>query len=823
MGNNNIDVLEQVIKDKFEGFYLSEKEMDSLRTVLLFHAYNQSKFPGTHMNLLLISEDEDRSNDFIERLVSALGILIDNNNLGIKIPESELIKNPSLIQKHSGSKQVFVIDKCISEVPANWNVLMKAYEYNPKDFKIICANKDVEEIRFKAYEHIYYRVFNKRIYLRNYSAEDAREAILKLLNDNKYISAISDDFKVAIKDYINTVYPKADLKKDAFVKDLFNRIVSIASEEYVDESGITLIAKHVPFYKKSVNENEIETKTESFDVVKPRNVISTNDDVTNVLLLSLSTAEGLRPSKYSYNGKFFDGNYQLDPVPRILSDKLASENQTLDKIVILYTDQTVEPTIPSDTGKVSPMDYFTENTVEWMRKYEVEDKESLYAKLYRKVRIDSENIKVGLREAIDYLRGIRNLNLYIDMHGGPREDAVKILALVSLLRTEGIVPKSYFSIPYNQNEKIHPVEEKDEFEIFDFVSGMNEFLNYGRITTLERYIGKEAPDFFKSICTISRGIQFCHVPEFESGLSSLSKELSNMKTETFDKIGYLSLFVENIKKDYGILLDENHSVMDEVRWCNKKGFYQQAVTLIEARMPDEIVKSLLIIPDDLNALSAEAKGHFNENVWIVNRLDRSLFGTGQGDKEQFQKDKEEYQLKIINWIANKDYGWDYREGVYQKKCNYVKFYNSWNESEGEELLSRSYNKFDLEPKEGPKGKYYCFVEPLSFGNGVRKDNGIRFLKIHSSFKTLRHFLNHAGEEELSLATELIPVAIEEYLDFFEKTVSSTNSVSNNSSHYKEKVSRDKQKQKNTYVENESSEILSSSPFADFFNSQGDKN
>ena len=42
----------------------------------------------------------------------------------------------------------------------------------------------------------------------------------------------------------------------------------------------------------------------------------------------------------------------------------------------------------------------------------------------------------------------------------------------------------------------------------------------------------------------------------------------------------LKLFIGNIQSDYGKLLENNHLVIDEIEWCLKKGYLQQAMTLI---------------------------------------------------------------------------------------------------------------------------------------------------------------------------------------------------------------------------------------------------
>lgn len=64
-----------------------------------------------------------------------------------------------------------------------------------------------------------------------------------------------------------------------------------------------------------------------------------------MLLLSLSTfSRSIRTSRFDYHWRGCEGTvigrYQLDPVVKMLATVLATKNQTLDKIVMLCTDDT---------------------------------------------------------------------------------------------------------------------------------------------------------------------------------------------------------------------------------------------------------------------------------------------------------------------------------------------------------------------------------------------------------------------------------------------------------------------------------------------------
>ena len=124
-------------------------------------------------------------------------------------------------------------------------------------------------------------------------------------------------------------------------------------------------------------------------------------------------------------------------------------------------------------------------------------------------------------------------------------------------------------------------------KIFDFVSGINEFITCGRADTLTEYYKEKSKHHFQNdivskITTVANGIQWCCVPEFERGLTSLQEYFQQHADKNADP--YLSIYIDDIKRDYQNLVLSKYSVVDEINWCIKKKFYQQALTLIESRI-----------------------------------------------------------------------------------------------------------------------------------------------------------------------------------------------------------------------------------------------
>lgn len=144
---------------------------------------------------------------------------------------------------------------------------------------------------------------------------------------------------------------------------------------------------------------------------------------------------------------------------------------------------------------------------------------------------------------------------------------------------------------------------KDIFSIMNFVSGIHECSNYGQVKSLNLTVDKKNRPAEKKILqfmqTIAEGIQLCDVVKFENGLRDLSDALSKLKKAPRDikNTGYLTLFQELIRDSYGTkLLDNKHrSTIDEIKWCLEKGFIQQALTLLESKMPTKMIQHKFLV------------------------------------------------------------------------------------------------------------------------------------------------------------------------------------------------------------------------------------
>lgn len=305
----------------------------------------------------------------------------------------------------------------------------------------------------------------------------------------------------------------------------------------------------------------------------------------NLLLMSLSTfnfkgerAWKLR-AKNEPNTDFGDYIYQMEPLLIYLGKKLAEAGEKLDCVVALATKETNDKQmLPNGKGEFSPRTFL----------------ESQYPDIeFIFIEIDKNSVSKGIVDGFKKTNEmIGEYNIWVDTHGSLREISAIMQGILSLLETvKNVSPKRVFSCETNNSDQTCTIIPADEgYEINNFVSGMNEFLYSGKADQLLGYFeNKKDKEVAELIRDISESILLCDMDRFDDSCDRLSDWLKTRK----DDGGYLDLFAETIRNDYGILLNKEKGIVSKIDWCLKKDYIQQALTIIESKMPDRIFDKIL--------------------------------------------------------------------------------------------------------------------------------------------------------------------------------------------------------------------------------------
>ena len=345
-------------------------------------------------------------------------------------------------------------------------------------------------------------------------------------------------------------------------------------------------------------------------------------DNINVLFLNMSTlpSRGVSQCYFKVDSSLADEMHmkpeevtpylgQLEPVPVLLMKALQKRGETLDRLIVLNTQETMEYKVSisrefGEYGTCSAYEFFVQRMMEESRKHQSEnpltrqDFVSCVFKPGQEQNTEREYAK-AIYEAVEELRQIKRacgdkgkMTLWMDIHGGPRNLAYIDYAIINLLREEGIYPKTCFTITWE--DKLYQVRKDDiSAEVLDYTIAMNEFMSYGRGDGLERYVeqyhGDDMPTrrLMKVVRMLSDAIRICDVVEFDKGLDMLQAELNSRHQYA----GLMNSFKDSIRQDFGrIFQNDEQRLVEEIRWCEKKGFLQQALALIESQMPEYFCK-----------------------------------------------------------------------------------------------------------------------------------------------------------------------------------------------------------------------------------------
>lgn len=458
-------------------------------------------------------------------------------------------------------------------------------------------------------------------------------------------------------------------------------------------------------------------------------------EVTDVLTKStMSTENGMGVNlKQEYY-------YQLEPVPLMLYEKLGKKK--IDVVIEIGTQKTDEPRNIYLEGReaktISPREFFEEQ----LRDKVVE---------FRSFIIDNKQGDVMPRKIIDIVRSLQEMkekedyNLWIDNHGGLRNSQMVLQCILSLLKKDGIQPQETYMLEYSNGAGTVKVA-KQANSINEFVSGVNEFLNFGRTQSIHKYfeMNEENSELPKKIQNIADAIQLCDVGSFEQALDDMQEWITTNQQSY--KNTYQELFVEYLQSDYGdLLIKDNRTILKEIAWCMEKDFVQQALTLIESKMPGDIIKKGYLTYNS----QAEVTLADNTKKTLQKLIDQSK----RLNKKAWEQ-QDNYMLQqfcYTNIVPFDEHG-SKKTYIYQD----LKHLNQINvDTTKQSPVQIEYQKdhsVDIE---------------LDFPKNDEEKVAVlyKFLALHMSLKNQRNLINHAnGTDNRRVSAQVLKAAIQKYME-----------------------------------------------------------
>ena len=357
---------------------------------------------------------------------------------------------------------------------------------------------------------------------------------------------------------------------------------------------------------------------------------------------------------------------------------------------------------------------------------------------------------------------------WVDTHGGFRDMAMVLSSLLSLLRLDDIEAERVFGVQFQPGKKKHKiVEQKQVMEINRFVAGMEEFAAYGSTDILTEYYeqvhGRTVEDetwqvgkWLNAMNMIADGSRFSDPVMYEKGIKELKKvsDLYENDRDENRKINledpYFSAFINYIRKEYKLLLQEDPSPVKLIKHCYQHKLYQQALTFLESKMPDYLAN---IKKDESKMIlfSASSKE-------IGKQIKRENYkGMGSRNFYVFNKYREMLQVRFEEG----------EQGGYYETIN--KIIEKFDQLD---QLSVYLDTYANQPKDEETKAFYkkCTEVNSAFPEKANRENRLikNLLLLHKGLCGCRNLYNHASEDKNRPNTEKVKLALGTYLAYVEE-------------------------------------------------------
>ena len=367
--------------------------------------------------------------------------------------------------------------------------------------------------------------------------------------------------------------------------------------------------------------------------------------ITNI---SLTRFSNIRKSQYELDDKEgselqTDGFVTSEAPIKLLIKKLRKSQGKLDKIIFIESDKVREKIdIPAEKEKMSGDQ---KQFVNYMS-----DEKEVTLVSYLKKRINDtakgcglanpEIIEVNItdepddKDLVQCIMDVQNelikqsdnreINVYIDANGGIRYVMVMLTSIMNVLESQynNIKLQSVYSTIFDDSKTKKVRDTKSTYISAQLVAAVNEFTNYGRISSLENYFDmrhsmdnskdtwlmwNDIDKCIEKLSEISEALQLCRSSVIlelfygksdssEFGINAiLNKFKEEYKNSDFADAKIFSYVIDIIKKQYAYLyenIDENdnkdaiNNLPRVIKWCVDKDYIQQAITIYIEKMPE---------------------------------------------------------------------------------------------------------------------------------------------------------------------------------------------------------------------------------------------
>ena len=270
---------------------------------------------------------------------------------------------------------------------------------------------------------------------------------------------------------------------------------------------------------------------------------------------------------------------------------------------ITYKDKNKEiSSYLEDNRQITHFEFFKKRMKNFLDAENCITDETIY--FYDENNSGEENLKsvAKVAELIKKYSAGKKIILHADLTGGMRHINMMMLDIIRLLEYSDIeIGRLLYS-----NFTTRRVEEvKNIYDLFQLISGVEEFINFGSVNALKKYydtaaefeISDQLKNLLEAMKNFADAINLCRYGKFTDAIKQLHDAINDFDTNSKDVQDILmARLIEKIREKYSKLIaTRGEDDLKILSWCIENGYLQQTLTLYTERVPEYIYKNFVVL------------------------------------------------------------------------------------------------------------------------------------------------------------------------------------------------------------------------------------
>lgn len=214
--------------------------------------------------------------------------------------------------------------------------------------------------------------------------------------------------------------------------------------------------------------------------------------------------------------------------------------------------------------------------------------------------------------------------LSIDLSGGMRDTAMLLVTAARCMRDlRGVQTRRVIYAELRGEEPVAH-DRTQLYDLFDFVTAMDEFFSTGTAQKLKSYLwseGEKDPVLHTLLTRINQfsdDLALCRVRKLNDDLNQIAQALKETpkKSQNLTDL-FFRLLKDRFSTEFAELLSSGEKALPAlVSWCAKHGMYQQALTLLCEQMPEYVCQHLFVQPTETGWAYLAEQNQNKGKAWV---------------------------------------------------------------------------------------------------------------------------------------------------------------------------------------------------------------